>query len=1440
MCCRVKYFAITCCVLIILCQANAKKDNDIREKLRTTGLLSDCFRLEKSGNLLLASTLDGDLHALSSDTGTVVWTHQDDPVVKNPKEASKSSLARFFPNPRDGSLYRYTLGTSDHPLKKLPFTIPQLVENSPCRSTDGLFYLGKKVDSFTVVNRANGDKQLVLGMQNIFEQCTRSPSIPRSEMLFIGRTMYNVMLYEQDTGNRWNVTFYDYTTTSHWEEEDYGFVHYAAAGGGTLVTLDKATESLVWTAHLDSPIVALFSITPDGNLMSVPMTVVASPTLQRYLREILRRGSYLLTAQSHKPLQQLNPSIYLGESVSGSTYAIPSLVDDQMATIKRRLNPRLLLDGPRGSVSSQADTEPLQDGEKKTSSPNSRSFSFEEKTKEYASSSANPFSSVVFSGPSSTAHAAADHSKEVPRDNDFPMASQSYRMEGGLFTHCMVDDALNPDVVVLGHYTVPEQLPHDMFPLPPHSLPLGITHLKTEDMEGTDYTSTGEHVQSHHDHIDVVGDGEVRTQKSHEKASSSDAIWSRKFADQDPKSPKEPVKRDGTSESTPLDVTQTPPLRYYSWVTESFIMGAGLFMVVGLIYCIYMIHNNLRRFNSGSLQATSGRSGGGSRGSQGLGAGGGEGEVTAQLEEQEDGCMKVGKITYEPDQQIGKGSEGTVVYRGAFEGRVAAVKRVLPNSYRIAAREVQLLRSSDHHPNVIRYLCTEQCREFRYIALELCDATLEHYVQHSLDALVPSPATDKLVVQQATRGVAHLHSLNIVHRDIKPSNVLLQLPKSVGCGDASTTEVGLRVLISDFGLCKQLEAGHGSFTKHSGITGTDGWIAPEMIRLDLDDQRPTRAVDIFSLGCLFYYVVTGGQHPYGHDIVRQGNIASGNNDLSGTSDACLTDLLRAMLSRSPKQRPPARAILRHPYFWDSALTLNFLVDVSDRIDKFPNDFAGSLLEQDSDSVAGQWVAKMHPEVYKDLRLHRDYKDSSVRDLLRAIRNKRTHYQELHPAVQAVMGSVPNEFLHYWTSRFPSLVHHAWRAMHCCRDEHAFAKYYSSKHVFHNISKVSLEPIVSTRPRPTVGIQQGLNSEYSINRLGTRSFQAYNQKRAKQQYIQQMRAADPYQSAFNKALDDGNWRTASPSVLPPPSEGAANAPWLLRKKKQPRIIHHPSEIAPSSLVADSATNSSNENCTVRAEANSCNVTLNSRHSRAEIGVSFSDEIGGAASKERKMKQIDSANDSGNSGNLNSSHQKEFHSSWVSTETVELYTDNDSSSSNRDSDDVEEHLNSSKLLEKEESLSQYQNIPENLEDFKTPISSISNSRCNGNESIPSLLNNDDLIAPSGQNLADNDAEDDENGSLNSTSSSSKWNVRAKLANTRSDVKLSKPADPRVNEPDVDSECTELLTQPRLIKKGESPDTVSDVKESDTRHTAVNVSNAESPVVGAQRGRKKKKKR
>lgn len=96
--------------------------------------------------------------------------------------------------------------------------------------------------------------------------------------------------------------------------------------------------------------------------------------------------------------------------------------------------------------------------------------------------------------------------------------------------------------------------------------------------------------------------------------------------------------------------------------------------------------------------------------------------------------------------------------RGEFDGRAVAVKRLLPDCFTVADREVALLRESDAHENVVRYFCTEQDRMFKYIALELAEATLQDYVTGNYNK---TKISLKNILHQATSGLAHLHSLDI-------------------------------------------------------------------------------------------------------------------------------------------------------------------------------------------------------------------------------------------------------------------------------------------------------------------------------------------------------------------------------------------------------------------------------------------------------------------------------------------------------------------------------------------------------------------------------------------------------------------------------------------------------------------------------------------------------
>lgn len=86
---------------------------------------------------------------------------------------------------------------------------------------------------------------------------------------------------------------------------------------------------------------------------------------------------------------------------------------------------------------------------------------------------------------------------------------------------------------------------------------------------------------------------------------------------------------------------------------------------------------------------------------------------------------------------------------------------------------------------------------------------------------------------------------------------------------------------------------------------------------------------MFSLGCLYYYVLSGGSHPFGDALRRQANILSGECDLSDLKGEpwqieLQKPLLHALTSPTPQERPPCAAVLTHPIFWSNTTILAFL------------------------------------------------------------------------------------------------------------------------------------------------------------------------------------------------------------------------------------------------------------------------------------------------------------------------------------------------------------------------------------------------------------------------------------------------------------------------------------------------------------------------------------
>ncbi|KAG2484704.1 hypothetical protein HYH03_016532 [Edaphochlamys debaryana] len=426
----------------------------------------------------------------------------------------------------------------------------------------------------------------------------------------------------------------------------------------------------------------------------------------------------------------------------------------------------------------------------------------------------------------------------------------------------------------------------------------------------------------------------------------------------------------------------------------------------------------------------------------------------------EDGSLAIGRLVVGPGI-LGYGSAGTVVYEGVLDGRPVAVKRLLRQFTELARKEIEVLILSDEHPNVVRCFAMEEDREFVYLALERCRSALSDLLSSdtgraafvAADSKQPTPRCFSAMLD-VCRGLAALHERGIVHRDLKPHNVLL------------TETTCWRAKLSDMGLSKQLVPEQSSFHAHDslhGPGGSSGWQAPEqLIARDGGAARQTRSMDVFSLGCILHYCMTGGRHPFGDNhYERDSNILHGQPALASLAGAGpeAANLVAACLAKDPSRRPSVTAVLGHPLWWGEERRLAFLVDISDRIENEDREPDQSLLEALESharvALAGpgpapgdawaeppqastaaspataallaalaplpNWGAAVPSELVANLGRYRRYDYTSLRDLLRVVRNKRNHFREMPPSLQAMLGPIPGGFLRFFTARFPRLL-----------------------------------------------------------------------------------------------------------------------------------------------------------------------------------------------------------------------------------------------------------------------------------------------------------------------------------------------------------------------------------------------------------------------------------
>lgn len=206
---------------------------------------------------------------------------------------------------------------------------------------------------------------------------------------------------------------------------------------------------------------------------------------------------------------------------------------------------------------------------------------------------------------------------------------------------------------------------------------------------------------------------------------------------------------------------------------------------------------------------------------------------------------------YVIEKEIGRGGMGCV-YKGLTpDGRPTAIK-MLENKY-VSVPEFRFFFDSEakalkdmNHPSVVKILgdTFSDAQGNLYLPMEYVEGeTLQHHIQ-TFGAYSEQEARDLMC--KILDAFTYIHGVNKIHRDIKPSNIMIRPDGSI--------------CVIDFGIAKDMKVSTG---KTIGMTvGTDGYMSPEQISALNIDHR----TDIYSLGCLLHYMLTGQ-----HAIVKRSN-----------------------------------------------------------------------------------------------------------------------------------------------------------------------------------------------------------------------------------------------------------------------------------------------------------------------------------------------------------------------------------------------------------------------------------------------------------------------------------------------------------------------------------------------------------------------------------------
>lgn len=262
-------------------------------------------------------------------------------------------------------------------------------------------------------------------------------------------------------------------------------------------------------------------------------------------------------------------------------------------------------------------------------------------------------------------------------------------------------------------------------------------------------------------------------------------------------------------------------------------------------------------------------------------------------------------------ERVGAGTQGEVFRaRHAALGRICALKVMDLGKWRTPGLVERFFHEAKlaarlQHPNIVAVYDAGQEGQRCYYAMEYVEGkTLGQLVRER--GALPVPLACEYIRQVAS-GLQYAADLGLAHGNLKPSNLIISRDPVTQKDIVKILDFGLGAV----GLLQPLlpgAAGTGQRASRSGPTGQNAvavdYLAPE--QLTPGAPVDIRA-DIYSLGCTFYFLLTG--HPPVSDVdvaqkvsaKLQGQIPA-IQSLRAEVPAALVDILNRMLAVQPNQR----------------------------------------------------------------------------------------------------------------------------------------------------------------------------------------------------------------------------------------------------------------------------------------------------------------------------------------------------------------------------------------------------------------------------------------------------------------------------------------------------------------------------------------------------------